>query len=68
MYKTNTTYQFSVGEYEYRTDLDIEEDNMKIFHYCFKDNERIKMPHAFYNYTPYDYVSVDEFKQFLDEV
>lgn len=61
-----TTYHFTVDGYEYRTDLDVEEDNQKIFHYCFKDGLPVKMPYDFYNHTPYDYMSVDEFKQFLE--
>ena len=63
-----TTYRFTVGEYEYRTYLEVEDDNMKIFHYCYKDGLEVKMPYDFYNYTPYDYMSVEEFKRFLEAV
>lgn len=63
-----TDYRFSIDGYEYRTYLDVEEDNMKIFHYCYKDGLEVKMPYDFYNHTPYEYMTVEEFKRFLEAV
>jgi len=47
--------------YEYRIYEDIEDDNIKIFHYCYKDGFLVKMPEEFYNYTPYATMSPAEF-------
>lgn len=53
--------QYSINGFDYCTYLDIEEDNQKIFHYCFKDGKEIKMPYEFYNHSPYSYITPDEF-------
>lgn len=47
--------------YEYRIYEDVEIDNIKIFHYCYKDGKEVSMPREFYNYTPYDTMSPAEF-------
>ena len=63
---TGAKYRFTVDGYEYRTYLDVEDDNMKIFHYCYKDAKQVAMPREFSNYTPYEYMTAAEFKQFLE--
>jgi hypothetical protein len=47
--------------------LDIEEDNQKIFHYCYKDGKEVKMPREFHNMSPYSYITPDEFRNFMLE-
>ena len=52
---------YSYLGYEYRPHEDREEDNIKIFHECFKNGQRINMPAEFYNHSPYDYMDATEF-------
>lgn len=54
--------------YEYRTEEDVEDDNVKIFHYVFKDGKRVDMPKYFYNYSPYSYVSYELFVDAVDRL
>ena len=60
--------------FEYRTWDDVEEDNIKTFHYCYRrraeDGHLIEvgMPQEFYNHSPYDLIPVEEFKKYVDEV
>ena len=54
--------------FEYRTYDDVEEDNIKTFHYCYKDGKEVKMIPEFYNTSPYDLVDVEDFKRFVDTV
>lgn len=54
--------------YEYRPWEDVEEDNIKIFHECYKNSRRINMPREFYNHTPYDFLDFDEFVKYVQTV
>jgi hypothetical protein len=54
--------------YEYRPWDDVEEDNIKTFHECYKDGVRIKMPREFYNHSPYDIMSFEEFVKHVQTV
>jgi uncharacterized protein YacL (UPF0231 family) len=54
--------------FEYRIWEDVEEDNIKIFHECWKDGQQVKMPDAFYNHSPYSLVSLDEFVAFVQQI
>lgn len=49
--------------FEYRPWKDVEEDNIKIFHECYKDGKRVEMSREFYNHTPYEYMIPDEFQK-----
>ena len=66
--------RYSYKGYEYRTYDDIEEDNIKTFHFCFRRRAEdgllieVGMPREFYNTSPYDMVSVDDFKKYVDEI
>jgi len=51
--------------YEYCPWDDVEEDNIKTFHECYKDGRRIKMPEAFYCHTPYDLVPFEKFVEYV---
>lgn len=62
----STVFQFEYMGFQYRTYSDIEDDNIKIFHYCFKDGEEVDLPYAFYNHSPYSLVSEAEFRSFVD--
>ncbi len=60
--------------FEYRTWDDVEEDNIKTFHYCYRrraeDGHLIEvgMPAEFYNHSPYDLVPVEDFKRYVDMI
>ena len=47
--------------YRYGIWEDIEEDNIKAFHECYKDGRRIDMPQEFYNHSPYSTMTHSEF-------
>jgi hypothetical protein len=61
-----TTKQYAYMGYEYRTYDDVEDDNIKTFHLCFKDGLEVKLPYEFYNHSPYSLVEVDTFKRLID--
>jgi uncharacterized protein YacL (UPF0231 family) len=61
---TETHYNYK--GFEYRTWDDVEEDNIKTFHECWKDGKQIKMPYAFYNHSPYSLVEREDFVKFVN--
>ena len=61
-----TDRQFTYKGYEYRTYDDVEDDNIKMFHLCFKDGQEVKMPQSFYNHSPYSTWTLAEFKAIID--
>ena len=63
----STTLVYEYKGYQYRTYLDIEEDNMKTFHYCYKEGVEVKLPYAFYNHSPYSDVPYESFVSIVDE-
>ena len=54
--------------YQYLPCEDVGEDNIKIFHECYKDGQRIRMPNEFYNHSPYKYVGFNEFVKYVQTV
>ena len=52
---------YSYLGYEYRPWDDVEEDNIKTFHECYKHGMRISMPREFYNHSPYNRMTFEEF-------
>ena len=52
---------YSYLGYEYRVWDDVEEDNIKTFHECYKNGQRVKMPREFYNHSPYSLMMFEEF-------
>jgi hypothetical protein len=54
--------------YEYRPYEDVEEDNIKIFHECYRDGKRISMPQEFYNHSPYSYMDCDQFVKHVQTI
>jgi hypothetical protein len=58
--------QYEYMGYEYRTYEDIEEDNIKTFHLCFKDGKRVILPREFESYSPYRWVPLDMCKGLID--
>lgn len=62
-----TELHYEYKGYEYRTYDDIEEDNIKTFHMCFRDGHEVKLDYAFYNHSPYSLVSRQDFEQFVDD-
>jgi hypothetical protein len=54
--------------YEYCPWDDVEEDNIKTYHECYKDGVRIEMPNEFYNHSPYSHVRFDEFVKHIQTI
>lgn len=63
----STDLEYTLDGYQYRTYLEVEDDNQKLFHFCFKDGQQVEMPYAFNNHSPYSKVSRDDFRNFLME-
>jgi hypothetical protein len=59
---------YSYLGYEYCPWDDVEEDNIKTFHECYKDGVRIKMPYEFYNHSPYATISYAEFVKHVQSI
>lgn len=72
MFTADLRYKYK--GFEYRTWDDVEEDNIKTFHYCYRRRAEdghlieVNMPRDFYNHSPYDLVPVEDFKKYVDEV
>lgn len=58
---TGATKLMNYLGYEYRVYEDVEEDNIKLFHYCYKDGKQVNMPLEFYNHSPYRTMAPEEF-------
>ena len=52
---------YSYLGYEYRPWDDVEEDNIKTYHECYKNGQRVRMPREFYNHSPYSLMTFEEF-------
>jgi Neuraminidase (sialidase) len=61
----STDLEYNINGYEYRTYLEVEDDNQKLFHLCFKDGQQVQMPYAFTNHSPYSKVSKEEFLGYI---
>jgi hypothetical protein len=59
---------FSYLGYDYCPWDDVEEDNIKTFHECYKDGKRVNMPREFYNHSPYSLITYDEFVKHVQTV
>jgi hypothetical protein len=59
---------YSYLGYEYRPWDDVEEDNIKTYHECYKNGIRVKMPREFYNHSPYKTMTFAEFVQQIQTV
>jgi hypothetical protein len=63
----STDLEFIINGYEYRTYLEVEDDNQKLFHLCFLNGQQVQMPYSFNNHSPYSKVSKEEFRKYLTE-
>ena len=61
----NTEYEYR--GYEYRVWEDIEEDNTKMFHECYKDGKRVELCREFENTSPYRYVKKEDFIRYVEQ-
>ena len=61
----NTEYEYR--GYEYRVWEDIEEDNIKMFHECYKDGKRVELCREFENTSPYRYVKKEDFIRYVEQ-
>ena len=60
------TRHYEYMGYEYRTYDDVEEDNIKTFHECWKDGKRVQLAREFENYSPYRLVPFELFQRLID--
>jgi hypothetical protein len=68
MWYINTTdLEYEFNGYQYRTYLEVEDDNQKLFHLCFLNGNEVKMEQDFYNHSPYSRITPDEFQCYLHE-
>jgi hypothetical protein len=54
--------------YEYRPWDDVEEDNIKTHHECYKDGRRIIMARDFYNHSPYQLMDATTFRYHVQQI
>jgi hypothetical protein len=47
--------------YEYRPWDDVEPDNIKTLHECYKNGQRVNMPEAFYCHSQYYTMTFEQF-------
>ena len=64
MFGTELRYEYK--GYQYRTYDDVEDDNIKTFHFCFKDGQEVFLCDEFYQTSPYRKVHPEDFKRFVD--
>ena len=62
-----TDLQYEYMGYQYRTYEDIEPDNIKTFHTCYKDGKQVQLCREFENTSPYRTVKFEDFKQYVEE-
>ena len=68
MWDINTTdLEYEFNGYQYRTYLEVEDDNQKLFHFCFMNGKYVQMEQDFYNHSPYSRITPDEFQCYLHE-
>ena len=69
MWNINTTdLEFNLNGYQYRTYLEVEDDNQKLFHHCFLNGNEVKMEKEFYNHSPYETMPYEVFKQYVHQL
>jgi len=62
-----TKFEYDYCGYQYRTYDDIEDDNIKTFHLCYKDGIEVKeISYGFFNTSPYSLVAYDDFRGYID--
>jgi hypothetical protein len=57
--------QYTIDGFSYYAIEDREEDNIKLFHECYRDKVRVVMPQEFYNESPYRLITPDAFKKYI---
>lgn len=62
----NTEFEYEYNGYQYRTWKDYEDDNIKIFHECYKDGVEVDLGREFVNTSPYRYVKPEDFRRYVD--
>ena len=60
--------QYTVDGFSYYVIEDREDDNIKMFHECYRDGRRVVMPQAFYNESPYRLITPEAFKKYLQTI
>ena len=63
----NTEFQYSYKGFQYRTWDDVEPDNIKTFHECYKDGTEVQLCRAFANSSPYRLVKREDFIRYVEE-
>ena len=63
----STDLEYNLNGYEYRTYLEVEDDNQKLWHLCYLNGKEVRMGKDFYNHSPYARITPDEFMVYLYE-
>ena len=63
----NTDFEYEYRGYQYRVWQDIEEDNIKNFHECWKDGKEVKLCREFENTSPYRLVKKEDFIRYVEQ-
>ena len=61
-------FQYSIDGFAYHAIEEREEDNLKLFHECYRDGRRVVMPMEFYNESPYRLITPEAFKKYIRTV
>jgi hypothetical protein len=61
----STDLEYDFNGYQYRTYLEVEDDNQKLFHFCFLNGRQVELTSEFNNHSPYSKVTPDEFMCYL---
>jgi hypothetical protein len=61
-------FQYTVDGFSYHAIEDREDDNIKLFHECYRDGRRVVMPAAFYNESPYRLITPAKFREYCRTV
>ena len=62
-----TDLRYEYRGYQYRTYDDVEDDNIKTWHLCYKDGKEVSLNRAFHNTSPYRLVSREDFERYIEE-
>ena len=58
--------EYSYKGYEYRIWQDFEDDNVKMFHQCWRNGQEVNLGQEFYNHSPYRPVPKSVFERLVD--
>ena len=63
-----TDLHYEYRGYQYRTYEDREDDNVKLFHLCFRNGQEVRMPYEFYRNSPYSLIAPEDFQKHVNSL